>query len=255
VTVAADPRPAQETVVSVTDLDAGYLGVKVLSKVSLHSEAGEVVALLGANGSGKSTTLKTIGGELPPLSGRVEVLGNSRLLPLHRRVKLGLGYVTEERSISARLTVRQNIAISSCSPSAATALFPELDELMGRQAGLLSGGEQQMLSLARVLGRDSTKLLLADELSLGLAPRSVGRLLRATRDAADRGLGVLVVEQHVHRVLDIADRVYVLERGRIVYQAPANRARAEIDEIRSHYLGETAQTNSHDTGAPVRSVD
>ena len=232
-------------------LGAGYDGFPVVHDLDLSVNPGEVVALLGPNGAGKTTTLLTLAGRLRPLGGEVRFLGSPARGPLHRRARRGLGLLTEQRSVIAGLTTRQNIAVAGCAPSQVVALFPELERLMSRRCGLLSGGEQQMLALAGVLARTDKKLLLADELSLGLAPLIVGRLLRAVRAAADKGLGVLLVEQHVHRVLDIADRVYVLSNGRVVYTGTAEQGRSQIDAIEAHYLnphgGSPSQPSSKTT--------
>jgi branched-chain amino acid transport system ATP-binding protein len=218
-------------------LDAGYDQVPIVRGLDIAVSAGEVVALLGPNGAGKTTTLLTLAGYLRPLAGEVDFLGEPAQGPLHRRARRGLGLLTEERSIFMQLTSRQNLGVATADVGRATGLFPELVPLMSRRAGLLSGGEQQMLALAGVLARTDKRLLLADELSLGLAPLAVGWLLQAVRAAADDGLGVLLVEQHVHRVLDIADRVYVLSHGRVEYSGTAEQSRGQIDEIQAHYLG------------------
>ena len=220
-------------------LACGYAGVKIVRDLDLRVHAGEVVALLGANGVGKTTTLLTLVGELDPLEGEVRRRGEPIGSPLHVRARAGLSYVPEERSVFSKLTTRQNLLVAGADPARATALFPELEPLMDRRGGLLSGGEQQMLTVARALARDSD-LLITDELSLGLAPKAVGRLLRAIRAAADDGVGALLVEQHVHRVLEVADRVYLLHRGEIVFQGTAEDARANLEEIRDRYLTATA---------------
>ena len=217
------------------NLSAGYRGVEIVRDVALEVRTGEVVALLGANGAGKTTTLLTLAGELAPLGGEVLLNSVATTAPLYKRARNGIAFVTEERSIFPKLTTRQNLAVGRADIAEATALFPELEPLMSRRAGLLSGGEQQMLTLGRALARP-TQLLLADELSLGLAPKTVTRLLRAVRAAADRGMGALLVEQHVHRVLEIADRVYLLNQGQIAFSGTAAEARDSIDEIQATYL-------------------
>ena len=217
------------------ELSAGYDSVEIVRDLSLEVHAGEVVALLGANGAGKTTTLLTLAGELKPLSGEILIDGHRTTAPLHRRARNGMAFVTEERSVFPKLTTRQNLAVARADVEKATALFPELMPLMSRRSGLLSGGEQQMLTLGRALAR-APNLLLADELSLGLAPKTVGRLLRAVRTAADGGIGALLVEQHVHRVLEVADRVYLLQHGRIRFAGTAADARVSIDEIQATYL-------------------
>ncbi|MFG2351698.1 ABC transporter ATP-binding protein [Streptomyces phaeochromogenes] len=215
-------------------LSAGYGTVPVLRDLDIEVRPGEVVALLGPNGAGKSTTLRVLSGELAPMSGEVRWLGGAGQAPLHRRAREGLAYVGE-RAVFTRLDTADNLRVGRVTTDQALALFPELEKRLRTGAGMLSGGEQQMLSLARALCR-TPKLLLADELSLGLAPLVVDRLLRAVREAADRGLGALLVEQHVRKVLDIADRVYVLRRGRIVMTGTPKELRANLDEIESSYL-------------------
>jgi branched-chain amino acid transport system ATP-binding protein len=208
----------------------------VVRDVDLHVDAGEVVALIGPNGAGKTTTLLTVAGELPAVAGEVVFRGLATKAPLFRRARRGLGLVTEERSVFMALTAAENLRIAGISPATATDVFPELAPLMGRTAGLLSGGEQQMLTLARAVARDPN-LLLADELSLGLAPLVVKRLLETVRRVAtERSTGVLIVEQHVRQALHIADRVYVMQRGRIVMSGTAEEVRGRIDEVEATYL-------------------
>ncbi|MGH3263320.1 MAG: ABC transporter ATP-binding protein [Trebonia sp.] len=241
------------------NLCAGYAGVEIVRDVSIEVWPGEVVALLGANGAGKTTTMLTLAGELKPLGGEVRLKGVPTTAPTYQRTRNGMGFVTEERSVFFNLTTRQNLAVGRADIAKATALFPELEPLMSRRGGLLSGSEQQMLTLGRALSRD-TDLLLADELSLGLAPKTVGRLLRSVRAAADGGVGALLVEQHVHRVLEIADRVYLLHQGRIEFTGTADEARTSLDEIQATYLaarrsaGEAVATTAT-TASPARSTD
>jgi branched-chain amino acid transport system ATP-binding protein len=208
----------------------------VVREVDLRVAAGEVVALIGANGAGKTTTLLTLAGELPPLEGEVRLFGEATRAPMHARCRSGLGYVTEERSVIMDMSVADNLKLAAVEPGVAFGYFPLLESIMDRRAGLCSGGEQQMLSLARALGRHP-KILLADELSLGLAPIVVTNLLEAVRAAADeRGVGVLLVEQHVRQALKIADRVHVMERGRIVLSGTADEVMGQLDRIEAAYL-------------------
>jgi branched-chain amino acid transport system ATP-binding protein len=217
-------------------LAAGYGALAVVRDVDLHVEPGEVVALIGPNGAGKTTTLLTLAGELPPISGEVVFRGVVTKAPLFQRARQGMGFVTEERSVFMSLTAEENLRVAGVSRADAVALFPELEPLMGRTAGLLSGGEQQMLTLARAVAR-APKLLLVDELSLGLAPVVVKRLLQAVRRvASERSTGILLVEQHVRQALNIADRVYVMQRGRIVMSGTGDEVHGRIDEIEATYL-------------------
>jgi branched-chain amino acid transport system ATP-binding protein len=225
-----------ETLIEARGLSAGYGKMAVVRDVDLHVDEGEVVALIGANGAGKTTTLLTLAGELPPMEGEVRFLGHPSRAPMHARCRNGLGYVTEERSVIMEMSVAENLKLAAVQPDVAFGYFPALEPIMGRKAGLCSGGEQQMLSLARALGRDS-KVLLADELSLGLAPLIVANLLQAVRAAADeRGVGVLLVEQHVRQALKIADRVHVMERGRIVLSGTSAEVVGQLDKIEDAYL-------------------
>jgi branched-chain amino acid transport system ATP-binding protein len=225
-----------DTLIEARGLYAGYGRMAVVRDVDLRVDAGEVVALIGANGAGKTTTLLTLAGELTPLEGEVRFLGSPTTSPMHVRCRKGLGYVTEERSVIMDMSVADNLKLAKVPTSVAFGYFPALEKCMGRRAGLCSGGEQQMLSLARALGRNP-KVLLADELSLGLAPIIVPNLLQAVRTAADeRGVGVLIVEQHVRQALGIADRVYVMERGRITLSGQSDEVAGQLDQVEAAYL-------------------
>ena len=225
-----------DTLIEARGVSAGYGKMPVVRQVDLRVDAGEVVALIGANGAGKTTTLLTLAGELTPMEGEVHFLGAPTKAPMHARCRNGLGYVTEERSVIMDMTVGDNLRLARVAPAIAFDYFPALENIMDRRAGLCSGGEQQMLSLARALGRHP-KLLLADELSLGLAPIIVANLLKAVRAAADeRGVGVLLVEQHVRQALKIADRVHVMERGHIVLSGTSAEVIGQLDKIEAAYL-------------------
>ena len=225
-----------QTLIEAAGVSTGYGKMAVVRDLDLRVDSGEVVALIGSNGAGKTTTLLTLAGELTPMEGEVRFLGEPTRSPMHARCRNGLGYVSEERSVIMGMSVSENLKLAGVAPAAACEYFPALEEILGRRAGLCSGGEQQMLSLARALGREP-KVLLADELSLGLAPIIVDRLLKAVRAAADeRGVGVLLVEQHVRQALRIADRVYVMERGRVVLEGTSDEVSGQLDKIESAYL-------------------
>jgi ABC-type branched-subunit amino acid transport system ATPase component len=226
---------------------AGYGPLPVVHNVTLELRAGEVVALLGPNGAGKSTTLRVLAGVLQPLHGTIDCLGDATGEPLHRRARRGLAYVSEQRSIFSRLSVAENLRVAGVEVSEVVSVFPELHGLLRRRAGLLSGGEQQMLTLARALSR-RPRVLLADELSLGLAPLVVNRLLEAVRRAADAGLAVLLVEQHSRKALSIADRGYVMQRGRIVLSGTAAELREHLAEIEAMQLGAATSGEGHTHG-------
>lgn len=232
---------------------AGYQGIPVVHDVDLTVGEGEVVALLGANGAGKTTTLLTISGLLPLLGGSIEVLGEAvgsgrraRLGGVWRLARAGLAHVPEDRGLFFDLTAAQNLRLGQGRRPDPADLdrvlewFPPLVNVLDRKAGLLSGGEQQMLALARaVVGRP--RLLLVDELSLGLAPIIVEGLLPVLRSIADEtGLGVMVVEQHVSLVLSISDRGYLFSRGRVTHEGSAADLAADAARLEAAYLGEVS---------------
>lgn len=216
-------------------LAAGYDRQPVVRDLDLEVRPGEVVALLGANGMGKTTTLLALAGALPLLGGQVRLRGRAVRAGLAARARAGVGLITEERSVFARLTVADNLRLGQGPPERALELFPELREHLDRRAGLLSGGQQQMLALGRALAARPAALLV-DELSLGLAPLVVQRLLDAVRTAADAGTAVILVEQHASRALAVADHAVVLRRGRCVLRGTAVDLRARFDAIERSYL-------------------
>jgi branched-chain amino acid transport system ATP-binding protein len=219
----------------VDNLSAGYGGVEVVRGLSFRVEPGEVVVLLGANGAGKTTTMLALAGVLPS-HGSVTFEGAPLHGPLHRRVRRGLGFIPESRAVFPRLSTRTNLRLGRGGVAGAVRLFPELERLLDRRAGLLSGGEQQMVTLGRALAAEP-RLILVDELSLGLAPLIVRRLLTEVRTAADRGVGVLLVEQHARQALSIADRGYVMRRGAIELDGSGPELLARLGEIEEAYLG------------------
>ena len=224
-------------------LYAGYQGVPVVRDLSLTVHAGEVVALLGPNGAGKTTTLLTASSLIPVIAGDVRVFGRSvRTRTPSDLAREGLGHVTEDRSLFYGLTVKDNLRLGCHGRKGELDMvlefFPQLKPLMGRQAGLLSGGEQQMLALGRAVA-SRPKLLLLDEMSLGLAPVIVERLLPIVRDVAlATGSGVLLVEQHVEIALEVSDRAYVLAHGDLVMEDTAERLLQSDELLEESYMGE-----------------
>lgn len=234
-----EAAPTQRTpVIAACGLSAGYGGVPCVRDLNLEVYPGEVVALLGRNGAGKTTTILTMSGELPALGGEVRWNGVPDHAPLHRKARRGMALVTEERSVFMGLTAGENLALGRGSAADALRLFPELREHLHRKAGLLSGGQQQILTMARALAA-RPDVLLADELSLGLAPLIVARLLDAVREAAARGVGVLLVEQRARQALSVADRAYVMDRGKVVLSGDAHYLLTHFDAVENAYLSQT----------------
>ncbi|MFM8483636.1 MAG: ABC transporter ATP-binding protein [Actinomycetota bacterium] len=228
----------------IDDLHTGYNGVSVVRGLNVHVDEGEVVALLGPNGAGKTTTLLTTSGLIPVISGDVKVFGKSVAgRRPHMIAREGLAHVPEGRALFYQLTVGENLRLGAAKGSAdikkALGYFPALEPILDRRAGLLSGGEQQMLAMARAL-TVSPRLLMLDEMSLGLAPIIVERLLPILRQIADEtGAGVLLVEQHVHMALQVADRAYVLSHGELTMEGKASDLAKDRSLIEASYLGES----------------
>jgi len=225
----------------VADMSVGYGPVPVVRSINIEVRPGEIVALLGPNGAGKTTTLLAIAGWLPVMSGDVWWLGERAVGTLATRARSGMGLVSAEQSVIRSITVRDNIRLGRGDLEYALSTFPELGSLLNRRAGLLSGGEQQILAIARALSR-RPKLLLVDEMSLGLAPLVVRRVLSAIRKITDEeGLSILLVEQHLHNALEVADRAYVMRRGDIVMSGMARDMAGRTAEIEAHYLSNSAE--------------
>jgi branched-chain amino acid transport system ATP-binding protein len=227
--------PTDVPVLEARALSAGYGSVSAIQGIDLVVRPGELVALLGANGAGKTTTLLTLAGVIKQSAGEVLLGGTVTRAPLHRRARMGLGLIVEGRSVFTQLSTGDNLRVGSGTVSEAVDLFPGLGSLLGRRAGLLSGGEQQMLSLARALIQ-RPRVLLADELSLGLAPLIVKRLLEILRRVADDGAGVLITEQHAALALSTCDRAYVMQRGRLVLESSGQDLLRRLEIVQSTYL-------------------
>ncbi|GAC1325199.1 MAG: ABC transporter ATP-binding protein [Mycobacteriales bacterium] len=232
---------------TVENLSTGYGEFQAVHEVSLTVKPGESVALLGLNGAGKSTLLTTIAGLHRVWKGSVEFDGkNVTKQPSHRRLRTGMAFVAESRELFPALTVEENLKAAltthrlrraevSSRVEAATLPFPILRERRGQAAGLLSGGQQQMLAIARALVTQP-KLLLLDEPSLGLAPVLVSEIYEQLREMRTLGISMLVVEQHVHEVMGLCDRLYVLELGIVTHQGTPKEL-TENPEFTSAYVG------------------
>lgn len=230
----------------VENLNVYYGAIHALQGVSFHVEQGEIVTLIGANGAGKSTTLKTICGLLRPREGSVRFRGQDiTRTPAHKIVTLGISQVPEGRKIFAPLTVRENLEMGAFTRSdpkeiAETmervfASFPRLKERLGQLGGTLSGGEQQMLAMGRGL-MSRPELMLLDEPSMGLAPILVEEIFRIIEEINKQGTSILLVEQNAQMALSVANRGYVLETGRIVLEGTAAELRDNA-QVRAAYLG------------------
>ena len=230
----------------ISHIDVFYGDVQVLWDVSFEVKKGEIVALIGANGSGKTTTLATISSLLRPRKGSVTYEG----APIHTRaahdmVSLGIAHVPEARRLFPEMSVKENLLVGALAPEAKKArpemlekvftIFPRLKEREKQAAGTLSGGEQQMAAMARGL-MSKPRLLMLDEPSLGLSPLLVGEIFRVIQEVHEQGVTVLLVEQNVFKTLSIADRAYVLENGRIVLEGTGKDLLAN-DHVKKAYLG------------------
>ncbi len=231
------------SILAVEDVTIERSGLPIVQGASLEVAERGVTVLLGANGAGKTTLLEGISGVLPLASGSVTLAGERvEKLRAWRRARLGLEHVEQSRTVFRELTTEENLLAGvrgDGSLDEAYALFPELVAHKNTLAGLLSGGQQQMLVLARALV-GKPKVLLIDEMSLGLAPIIVERLLVAVRDLATAGVGVLLVEQFAPLALSIGDRAYVLRRGRTVFDGPCSDLTGDDDLLRNIYLGDTS---------------
>lgn len=237
---------AETPILEVHNLKVSYGCIQALKGISLEVAPGELVALIGSNGAGKTTTLKTLAGLLHPSAGKLHYAGKSlKQSPAHRRVREGLALVPEGRGVFARLTVEENLQMGAYTRNDTAeiatdlermyALFPRLAERRAQLAGTLSGGEQQMVAMARAL-MSRPKLLMLDEPSMGLAPMMVSMIFETIRDISAQGVSILLVEQNARLALEAAQRGYVLESGLITLSDSAANLLGS-DEVRRAYLG------------------
>ena len=235
-----------ETLLKIDDINVYYGAIHAIKGISLEVHQGEIVTLIGANGAGKSTTLRTISGLLKPKTGSITFMGKDIAgEPAHKIVREGISQVPEGRRVFAEMTVRENLDLGAFTRTDKAAiasdldmvygLFPRLKERANQVAGTLSGGEQQMLAMGRAL-MSQPKLLLLDEPPIGLAPMLIREIFNIIVDINKKGTTVLLVEQNANMALSIANRAYVLETGRITLSGPASELAASED-VRKAYLG------------------
>ena len=235
-----------DPILKVENIQCGYDGVPVIHGISLDVAQGEIVAIVGANGAGKTTTMRTIVGLMHPYRGKVTFAGKDiTLMEAHDTIKLGISYVPEGRRLFSKLTIRENLELGAFikndrkgideSLERVFELFPKLYDRRTQVAETMSGGEQQMVAIARGLMSDP-KLLLLDELSLGLMPSLVEKVMEAVVAINRSGVTVLIVEQMVQEALEIAHRGYVIQTGQIVQQGTAQEL-LDSPEVRKAYMG------------------
>ena len=235
-----------QTLLKVSGLQVAYGGIQAVKGVDFEVREGELVSLIGSNGAGKSTTLKTISGLLHPKTGDVLYKGKSiKGVRAHKIVEAGLAHVPEGRHVFLHMTVEENLEMGGYTQPASTIgpnkekvfeLFPRLKERRKQLAGTMSGGEQQMLAMGRAL-MSRPKLLLLDEPSMGLSPIMVDKVFEVVRDVYAQGVTILLVEQNASRALQLADRGYVMESGEVTMNGPAKQL-LDDPKVRAAYLGE-----------------
>ncbi|MGH9712365.1 MAG: ABC transporter ATP-binding protein [Candidatus Acidiferrales bacterium] len=236
------------------DIHTYYGKSHILHGVSLEVNEGEIVTVLGRNGAGKTTLMRSLIGLTPPRSGTIEIFGHEAShWPAHRIAQLGVGYVPEGRKIFGSLTVLENLRVPQARPGPWTldrvlTLFPRLAERRSQLAGQLSGGEQEMLAIARPLLLNP-RLMLLDEPSQGLAPLIVREVIQVVCRMREEGLSVLLVEQNAPLSLSVADRAYVLDDGRVVYAGQAAELARDTELV--HHLAGAASKAKHRGGAPL----
>ncbi|GAB2855853.1 ABC transporter ATP-binding protein [Actinocorallia aurea] len=224
----------------IRGLSAGYRGMPAIRDIDLRVAAGSILALLGPNGAGKSTTLRAATGLLPALTGTVTAVGTPITGSVERATRAGLCLIPDNRGVFHRLTVAENLRLAKAKGGYGPALdrFPRLRPLLNRRCGLLSGGEQQLLAIAKTLLL-RPKVLLIDELSMGLSPVAVQQILPELRRLADEdGTAIVLVEQHIDQALSVADEAVVLHHGRVVLTGAAVDLRDDRDQIQRAYFGD-----------------
>jgi branched-chain amino acid transport system ATP-binding protein len=237
---------ATTPILEVRDLKVSYGGIHALKGIDIHVAQGELVALIGSNGAGKTTTLKTLAGLLPPVGGQIHYDGKSlKNIVAHQRAAMGIALVPEGRGVFARMTVAENLLMGAYSRSEKNEiaidlarmyeLFPRLGERKDQLAGTLSGGEQQMVAMARAL-MSRPRLLMLDEPSMGLAPLMIQKIFDTIRDVAALGMSILLVEQNAKLALEVAQRGYVMESGTITLSGAAGELLGS-DAVQRAYLG------------------
>jgi len=239
--------PAAPAMLRISDLSVSYGAISALGGISFQIEQGSIVTLIGGNGAGKTTTLRTISGLLRPKAGKIEFLGEDiTRLAAHRIVARGLCHVPEGRMIFSNLTVDENLAMGAYllrdhdsiakNRDYVFSIFPRLKERLKQMAGTLSGGEQQMLAIGRAL-MGNPKFLMLDEPSLGIAPRLISTIFEKIVEInQNHGITILLVEQNANLALEVSQRAYVLETGRIVMQGESKQLRAD-PQLKATYLG------------------
>jgi branched-chain amino acid transport system ATP-binding protein len=244
---ASIDQAAVETVLAISGLEVAYGGIQAVKGIDLEIHRGELVTLIGANGAGKTTTLKAITGLLKPKAGEIRYLGQSLAgRPTFKLLGEGLAMVPEGRGVFARMTIVENLRMGAYVRTDEAGIkadiermfvtFPRLKERAAQLAGTMSGGEQQMLAMARAL-MSKPKLLLLDEPSMGLSPLMVDKIFEVVRDIRSQGMTILLVEQNARLALQAADRGYVMESGLITMTGPASTM-LDDPKVRAAYLGE-----------------
>lgn len=251
---SASPATGAAPALTLDQVTVGYNGVPAVRDLSLEVSPGQILALLGPNGAGKTTTLLAAVGALKPLSGAVTVLGEPVDTRIERNSRRGLALVPDSRGVFHKLSVNENLRLSKRKggPEIESVFdyFPKLKDLLHQQCGSLSGGEQQMLALGKVM-LQQPRVLLIDELSMGLSPIAVQEILPRLRAiASEREMAVILVEQHIDLALAIADAAIVLHHGRLALAGPATQLRKDRQLVEAAYFGTASENPTKETERP-----